>query len=233
VMPCQSRRTIWAGYLYITVSSSRRISTFGQIANGWNASGSGPSSHPWRCEGPGKSRRGRELQRYSDWSNSRSTPSARATPRRPLPMDAVHYGDRGWQELTDSVPTLATVATATKPDVASTYVPQAPTKPNRLQIDWTLRSRHSSEMCPSTSSTALGQTAGLLPGPASMQLRVTQTCSMLCSHLQILRLDAPAPTVQKPSSPTVGMENKGTGVSQLMRKRICTDGRTRRKLLSK
>jgi len=144
---------------------------FGEIANGLNASGSGRTSTALGGvqPSPGLSR--------GDGANSRGT-RAGVTPSLHPPQEQhpedlfpwmPYTGMTGAEETTtNSVPALAT---ATKPNVASTYATVGPDQSQQTadRLDSTISSLFGD--VPSTSSTALGQMAGLLPGPASTAAR--------------------------------------------------------------
>jgi len=131
---------------------------FGQVTNGWNATGSEPSL--WSSQGG---------------PNTRGTQTG-VIPGLHPPQEQ-HLEDlfpwmlcttaMGGKEIpTDSVSTLATVATATKPNVASTHVAANPDQTRQTvdRLDSTISSLFGG--VPS-SFTAFGQTADLLPGPTS------------------------------------------------------------------
>jgi hypothetical protein len=193
---------------------------FGQIANGWNTTGSEQS--------PGLSQVGLSIR-----STQAGVIPGLRPPQEQHPEDLFLWmpytmvmGSK--QVPTDSVPAFATVTTATKP-VGS--VGRDQTRQAADRWDSTISSHFGG--VPS-SFIALGQTAGLLPGPASNPTEDHADLLGALSHFLILRSDRIRPRRRKIlSSPTKGMENGGVGASQLMRKCICMDGRTRRKLLSK
>lgn len=135
-----------------------RNSNLGEMANGWNTSGSGQASTILGVQpAPGLSQGG---------VNSRATQTGAIPglhpPQEQHPEDLFPWMSYtamvGTEEvMTDPVLTLATVETETKPNLASTYV--------TADSDSTISSFFGD--APSTSFTTLGQMGGLLPGPTS------------------------------------------------------------------
>ena len=143
---------------------------FGEIANGWKPSGSGQASttlggvqpSPGLSRGDGMNPRGTQTGVIPSLH-----PPQEQHPEDLFPWMPFTTMIGAGETTTDSVLTSATVATATKPNVASTYATAGPDQTQQAadRLDSTISSLFGN--VPSTSSTALGQMAGVLPGPAS------------------------------------------------------------------
>lgn len=139
---------------------------FGAMADGWNISGSGRAlttlggvgSGPGPSQGDGVNPRGTQAGVIPDLHPPQQQQQDDPFPWMPY---TTTFEDGG--TTTTSVPSPTTVATTTRPNAASTYVTAEPNqiKQTTDRLDSTISSFFGD--VPSTSSTALGLTAGLLP----------------------------------------------------------------------
>ncbi|KAF9649885.1 hypothetical protein BDM02DRAFT_1732786 [Thelephora ganbajun] len=186
---------------------------FGEIANGWNTSGSGRASTTL-----GDVQQSYGLGRGVDSMDTQT----RAIPGLHLPQEQHPEDLFPWmpytmtigagETTTDSIPTLTTVANTIEPNVASTYVSADPNQTQQAtdRLDSTISSLFGD--VPSTSSTALGQTMGLLPGPTSDSAEVNADLfgALFPPSDPPVGMDEP-PTVQTTQQPHDEQEERGFG----------------------